>query len=357
MYIGKVIDTNASKNMEEWEYLEHQYILYNLFEIAEHYDLSDEVGRKSFQKLVMCILQNHKLQFKLLKKVVGIASKLISSVDTLTHDICQIISDIKEPLIDRPMNQTEERDRTFQIITYRAIPNYNKHALMVSVAAICDLMRIYGPNLFGNGEDVSSSMLTQHNTTKRKLYINGSMDDLTSMHNDKLNIEVILEIILDMLDDEIEDIREIAICAVSKLILNGFPVNSTLMCRIILKWFNPSENYEERLNTHDSSSNNVDNNSVQKGNGDKDTTNFSLNNDQDEVEVNKMVTRNYTDDARDMPPKKQRLNHADTSKSEDDNPAINVELNDDTEKRDQQISAVSKSKNISKTTLELKKEV
>lgn len=63
----------------------------------------------------MSVLQNHKLQFKLSKKIIGIADKLIPSVDTLTYEICQIISDIREPLVDKPTTQYEDKNRNFQV--------------------------------------------------------------------------------------------------------------------------------------------------------------------------------------------------------------------------------------------------
>ncbi|XP_023312044.1 condensin complex subunit 3 isoform X1 [Anoplophora glabripennis] len=374
-YIERIINFKTSRTLEEWEYMEYQYILYNLLDIAEHYDFSDEIGRKTLYKLITTILQNHKLLFKVAKKIVGILDKLISNVDRLTHEICQIISDIREPLVDKPTTRCGNTNREFQvaelkvkinilqgeiedalniqdfqkaaviqseiveyrgklddiqkesqivkvkiskddpetisrcldllsalmelssvkmlspslatcrtefllpllssnnveinwrvlkcialycildkniaaeharvlcipIITYRAIPNYNKFALMQSVATICDLVRIYGPELFGSEKDTNSSSSTLHNATKRRLYRNETVDDVNVMDNDRLNVDVIIEIILDMLDDENADIREIAVTALSKLILNEFPVNSSLICRIILKWFNPLE--------------------------------------------------------------------------------------------------------------------
>ncbi|KAJ8975351.1 hypothetical protein NQ317_000279 [Molorchus minor] len=344
-YIQRIIESKNLQNMKEWEYLDHQYVLYNLFDMAEQYDLSDEVGRRTFQKLVRSVLQHQHLQFKLAKKVIGIADKLISNVDIFTNEICQIISDIREPLVDRPSEQEESSEKVFQvaelkllglgcqsddpeticqcldllsallqlpsvnvvspslatcknefllplltssvveinwrvlrclalyslldksiaeehikvlcipIATYRAIPNYNKFAVITSVAAVCDLIQLYGSEIFGTDEDTTNTTTNTNNTTRRRLYRNEGADDVTVIdNNNRMNVEFIIEIVLDMLDDENDEIREIVITAITKLILSEFPVNPLLISRIILKWFNPlteksSDKIQQKLGT------------------------------------------------------------------------------------------------------------
>lgn len=74
---------------------------------------------------------------------------------------------------------------------------------MQSVAAICDLLRVYGPKLFSSEKDTNNSTSSVHNATRRKLYRNEAMDDVTVMDHGSLNVEIIIEIVLDMLDDEV----------------------------------------------------------------------------------------------------------------------------------------------------------
>ncbi|KAJ8943244.1 hypothetical protein NQ318_009935, partial [Aromia moschata] len=355
-YLQNVIDSKMSQKMNDWENMDFQYLLINLFDIAEL--LAGELSINS-----LC---------RFYKIIIKIASKLSSNIDIFTNDICHIISDIREPLVDKPAIQEENADKNFQIAelkvkinilqgdiedaldsqeyqkaaviqteltqvkskledlskptepekirvsaddpetvcrcldlltallllpdikvlsaslatcknefvlplltsnvveinwrvlrclslyslldrsvaeehikvlcipiaTYRAIPNHSKSALTESVAAVCDLMRFYGPEIFGSEEDSNHTTSTQ-NTTRRRLYRNECLDDVTAVDQTRMNVEFIIEIILDMLDDEVEEIRETAILGITKLVLTEFPIDPLLISRVILKWFNP----------------------------------------------------------------------------------------------------------------------
>lgn len=99
----------------------------------------------------------------------------------------------------------------FQILTYRAITNYNKLALMTSVKAISDMFRIYGISIFGGGitEGVNGcSNITNNsmNLTRRRLYRN-DYEDNSLIDPNRFQFESIFEIMLDMLDDEVSFIH------------------------------------------------------------------------------------------------------------------------------------------------------
>ncbi|KAK9888126.1 hypothetical protein WA026_000397 [Henosepilachna vigintioctopunctata] len=369
-YIERVIKEKSATAMDEWENLEYQNIILQLFKMASGYDMSDEVGRKTFYNLILQILSTYKFQQKVITIIINVAAQLNQNICTLTTDMCQVISEIREPLIDDIPSEETLRARNFQmsqlkvkihnleiaeedalkikdfqhanivhnelkecqrqfevltntfsqsekvrtskddpeticrcldiligllqtpsiikmsealltckdeflmplmnnnisdihwrfilclglfsvidkdiafqhanfmclpIATYRAIPNYDKKALKISVACVTDLIRVYGVNVIGI-EDANALM--NQTTNRRKLY-SEDMNELTAVNKEDINIEFIIDIIVDMLDDENEDVRNTAAKAISRLMLYNFPVNPELITRLILKWYNP----------------------------------------------------------------------------------------------------------------------
>ncbi|CAH1964911.1 unnamed protein product [Acanthoscelides obtectus] len=99
-YIQRTIDSAKGKGMEDWEYLEYQHILYSLLEIAEGYDLSDEVGRKTLHQMVMKLLTDEKNHLRIKRKLLKIASELYPKSEDIIPAVCCLISDITEPLIE-----------------------------------------------------------------------------------------------------------------------------------------------------------------------------------------------------------------------------------------------------------------
>ncbi|KAH1025132.1 hypothetical protein HUJ05_009918 [Dendroctonus ponderosae] len=113
-YISRVAHNTLSKNLEEWEYLNIQFILCHLFDMAEKYDLSDEVGRKTLEELIKTLLSKHRLQSRLLNKLVAIGSKLEPNVDSFAFEGNLIISNIWQPLVDKPPDEDTEREKAFK---------------------------------------------------------------------------------------------------------------------------------------------------------------------------------------------------------------------------------------------------
>lgn len=72
------------------------------------------------------------------------------------------------------------------------------------MAAVSDLVRINGLELYGDGTDMTMAETTQaHNTTRRRLYRNEDMDDVSLIDPNRMNVHFLVEITLDMLDDEV----------------------------------------------------------------------------------------------------------------------------------------------------------
>ncbi|KAH1015852.1 hypothetical protein HUJ04_007173 [Dendroctonus ponderosae] len=283
-YISRVAHNTLSKNLEEWEYLNIQFILCHLFDMAEKYDLSDEVGRKTLEELIKTLLSKHRLQSRLLNKLVAIGSKLEPNVDSFAFEGNLIISNIWQPLVDKPPDEDTEREKAFkvselkvkqimleseleaaieaeeflkaqdltnklqeikrilekllsdnlEICFYRYKHDLNKSMLIDSISIVTDLIRDSEMNLFSTEADICYVT----NNTKRRLY-NEDANELNSLANTNLTIDSILSVFMDMMDDDNDDIRHTVITALAKLILSGIPIDFTVITRLILKWFTP----------------------------------------------------------------------------------------------------------------------
>ncbi|XP_044254397.1 condensin complex subunit 3-like isoform X2 [Tribolium madens] len=113
-YIGRIISIKSTEQMDEWKSLEYQFDLLNLFGIAENYDYSDEVGKRTMHALTNNLLQSHRFTPKLTEKLVSLAHKCSSTVEFFINDMCQIISEIREPLIEQPSSQDQQRENAFK---------------------------------------------------------------------------------------------------------------------------------------------------------------------------------------------------------------------------------------------------
>ncbi|KAG5878423.1 hypothetical protein JTB14_002506 [Gonioctena quinquepunctata] len=357
-YIDSILHENNNKNMEDWEFLSYQYILHNLFEIVEGYDFSDEVGRKNLYTLLLKIIKEQNLLPKVKKQIISLAAQLVPKNDDFTSIICHIISEIREPSIEKVVDvdpavntdlacqkaqlreeiiklDSELEDATdrkgslraadikkkyleklkmeykelhddpktvcncldsliallelsivttltpslmavkdefiiplldsnideinwrvlnclalysildkslaeqylkiicIPIIAYRDIPIPNKLPLIISVKAVCDLFLEWGANVVG-GEEDNANMMNQASCSK-------SDDPVESntLSPNRVQLESIIEIMLDMLDDEISEIRSICALALTKLVMGNLPVTPPFITRIVLKWYNP----------------------------------------------------------------------------------------------------------------------
>ncbi|KAL3272671.1 hypothetical protein HHI36_014135 [Cryptolaemus montrouzieri] len=114
-YIERIIKEKSASSMDEWENLEYQNIVYHLFRIASGFDMSDEVGRRTFYSIILQILTTHKFQQKVIDEIISVASLLNHNIDTFTTDLCQVISEIREPLVDEVPSESEVRARNFEM--------------------------------------------------------------------------------------------------------------------------------------------------------------------------------------------------------------------------------------------------
>jgi condensin complex subunit 3 len=78
-----------------------------------------QVGRRTMQSLATTVLQNNNFTIKLTKKLVSVAQKCSSNIEFFTCDMCQLISDVREPLVEEPMSQDHQRERDFKVAELR----------------------------------------------------------------------------------------------------------------------------------------------------------------------------------------------------------------------------------------------
>nr|CAI5868463.1 unnamed protein product [Callosobruchus analis] len=124
------------------------------------------------------------------------------------------------------------------LMTCRAIPNYNKCALKVSIKAVADLYHLYGAQIFGGFNDISNAAQNSSTNHTRRLYDDGLEESIVDPN--KFQFENVIDILMDLVDEEDVEIHEYATKALHRLILNNFPVSPPFIIRIILKWYNPA---------------------------------------------------------------------------------------------------------------------
>ncbi|KAF5293753.1 hypothetical protein FQA39_LY03238 [Lamprigera yunnana] len=384
-YISNIYEAYKSKTVD-WQYLEFQQILNELLKIVKEYDFGDEMGRQALQKLLNYILLDATLNVFVISEIILIMEKMNPSFDSLTIEICHIISDIREPLIEIPVSKDVITEYNFKkarlkvqinilkdecdhavadsnydkaskikkkvielntelneldqnalpttqvktrssdpniicrclnifiailshprltsltaslrsckeefvtpllsnnnfeifskafksvalcclldkqlfcdnlklicspIIAYKCLPHFQKSSLFSSISTFSDALRLFGTDVFENV--VSSNNTRASENPKRRLngtrrLFSTNQDDNDNGGSEMLTCEEIIEILLDMLDDENQDLREHSGRALCELVKSRIAVSSSLLSRLIIKWFNPiTEKHDHKL--------------------------------------------------------------------------------------------------------------
>lgn len=123
-YIHEFIAFISSNQYEEWEKQCHKFILLQLFEIAEKYDLSDEVGRKNLQEVIMNTLMSNHCSNKIIECIVSHLAKVVPNINNMLDLIANVISEIRLPLkasTEQVPEEQQQEDNTVQVHvkTYR----------------------------------------------------------------------------------------------------------------------------------------------------------------------------------------------------------------------------------------------
>lgn len=139
-------------------------------------------------------------------------------------------------LLDRNIAAEQLRFLVTPILLYRMTAVYSKPVLLTAVGGISDILRIYGTDLFPKGE-ASDTANTSKRKNGRKLYHMGNHIEVDEMV--AFSLEQILESMIDMLEDDVEETREMAGKALSFLIADKIITSPSLLSRLLLKWLNP----------------------------------------------------------------------------------------------------------------------
>lgn len=96
-YIREFIFLISSKSYETWEKECHMFILLQLFEICETYDLADEVGRKNLNDLIIDTLMSDHCTTKIIDCIVNHLTKVVPNFNNMLDAIANVISEIRLP--------------------------------------------------------------------------------------------------------------------------------------------------------------------------------------------------------------------------------------------------------------------
>lgn len=121
-YIREFIALISSNQYEEWEKQCHKFVFLQLFEITEKYDLSDEVGRKNLQEVIIDTLMSDHCSNKIIECIVRHLAKVVPNINSMLDLVANVISEIRLPLKASTQQVPEEqpqKDITVQVQTCR----------------------------------------------------------------------------------------------------------------------------------------------------------------------------------------------------------------------------------------------
>ncbi|XP_032674669.1 condensin complex subunit 3 isoform X2 [Odontomachus brunneus] len=117
-YIREFIAFISSKQYEEWEKQCHKFILLQLFEITEKYDLSDEVGRKNLQEVIIDTLMSDYCSNKIIECIVDHLAKVALNINSMLDLVANVISEtrlpLKESALTQQISEEQQKDNNVQ---------------------------------------------------------------------------------------------------------------------------------------------------------------------------------------------------------------------------------------------------
>lgn len=127
-YICDFITFISSQSYEAWERESHKFILLQLFEISATYDLSDEVGRKNLNEVIIDTLMSDHCSTKIIECIVSHLAKVIPDANNMLNAIANVISEIRLPLKENAITQqiTAEQQHENNMQVSIKIQHYGK---------------------------------------------------------------------------------------------------------------------------------------------------------------------------------------------------------------------------------------
>ncbi|XP_074641099.1 condensin complex subunit 3-like [Tubulanus polymorphus] len=115
--------------------LEQEYILQQLLFLAGVLDLSDEVGRKSLEKLIHDLLVSDKVSYTTVKPILMLLVKLKKDDKLRIQYLVEVIADIREPIttVETSISADEQRRLDIRIAAIRVKLNELREELEISI--------------------------------------------------------------------------------------------------------------------------------------------------------------------------------------------------------------------------------
>lgn len=96
-YIRSFTAHISAAKYELWEKQCHKFILVQLFEICKTYDLSDEVGRKNLNEVIIDTLMSDYCSDNIIECVISHLAKVIPDTNNMLSAIANVINEIRLP--------------------------------------------------------------------------------------------------------------------------------------------------------------------------------------------------------------------------------------------------------------------
>ncbi|XP_049808481.1 condensin complex subunit 3 [Schistocerca nitens] len=114
-YCSYIASLMKSKERDQWEDHEKEFILKQLLEIIPVFDLSDEAGRANLRQLLLDLLLNDDVQVPLVPVIVSLLCSAIPDTFIRLQTLAEIVSEMHEPLTVVCSEMSVEEKRKIEI--------------------------------------------------------------------------------------------------------------------------------------------------------------------------------------------------------------------------------------------------
>ncbi|XP_021917110.1 condensin complex subunit 3 isoform X2 [Zootermopsis nevadensis] len=113
-YIRRYYLSEGPKNDEDsWSQIQRQFIVLQLLELSEVFDLADEMGRSNLKKLIYDMLTCTHVKKDLVKILVRVLVGVDPNVNSRLHFLAEIVSEVHEPMtevsVDLPADEIRKK--------------------------------------------------------------------------------------------------------------------------------------------------------------------------------------------------------------------------------------------------------
>lgn len=111
-YIQSYVNLTKSKRFEFWEEKSQEFVLFQLIEMIQMYDRSDEHGQNYLKSMLIDILKSSHQSERIISCIVGHLEKLIPNIDERISTVLDIINEIRMPMqLTQVSSQTVVRSK------------------------------------------------------------------------------------------------------------------------------------------------------------------------------------------------------------------------------------------------------